>query len=315
MNKFTIKYHRITKTNPKVTSSDKIEYCTIDYSEQLVLDGETETLEHIQRIGTDQIISHIYNIPVGVSDLLDNIDIEDFFKNTVGNGPDAITDPLETKDYEVIIDFKDKYQLVIKGTFDKNGLPGGFQKFAESILNFMNFYGTSEILNPSIYLKVKRKSNDHIFYSVEFEAGGKSYYYLSENNTLEIGDLVWVPVGNSDRHTIVKIVNIEYFQEDKIPFPLDKVKYIARKCADDLIDSPSSYTGISSSGKFFCPVYNGDINSHDCDEIYYGAELGWTLDDEVPYLMDTEVIKKKRELCIACKNLKNALVKEINNNN
>ena len=37
---------------------------------------------------------------------------------------------------------------------------------------------------------------------------------------------------------IVEIVNIEYFPEDKVPFSLDKVKSIIRKCTDDDFDPP-----------------------------------------------------------------------------
>ena len=76
------------------------------------------------------------------------------------------------------------------------------------------------------------------FCSVEFDEGGKSYYYLTENDTLAIGDFVFVPVGKDGRTAIVEIVNIEYFPEDKVPFPLEKVKRIIRKCTDDDFDLP-----------------------------------------------------------------------------
>lgn len=100
-------------------------------------------------------------------------------------------------------------------------------------MKFMCFYGMGEILNPSVYRKAKRKNSDYIFCSVEFEDGGKSYYYLTDDDTLQVGDSVFVPVGKDGRTAIVEIVNIEYFTEDDAPFPLDKIKTIIRKCTDE----------------------------------------------------------------------------------
>ena len=77
------------------------------------------------------------------------------------------------------------------------------------------------------------ESNEYIFCSVKFGRGCKSYYYLTEDDTLAIGDFVIVPVGEDGHSAIVEIVNIEYFPKDKIPFPLDRVKPIIRKYKDD----------------------------------------------------------------------------------
>ena len=63
---------------------------------------------------------------------------------TLGNAPDVIADPLETKDYEITVGFKKRQQLSIKGTYDKNGLPSDLPELAEDILNFMLFYGIGE---------------------------------------------------------------------------------------------------------------------------------------------------------------------------
>jgi len=238
VDKITIDYHRVTKIKPKVPISDTVEYCTWDYSEQLVIDRETETLEHTQRVGSGCIITRKYYVQEGVIDLLDDLDADCLFEHIVGNAPDVITDPLETKDYEITVEFKKRPQLVIKSTYDKNGLPSDFPELAEDILDFMQFYGIGEILNPSVYMKAKRKTNDYIFCSVEFSESGKSYYYITEDDTLKIGDDVLVPVGNDGRTAIVKIINIEYFPEDKVPFPLEKAKSIIGKCTEDELNPP-----------------------------------------------------------------------------
>lgn len=63
-----------------------------------------------------------------------------------------------------------------QGSFDKNGLPDAFEEFADAVFDFIRFYGWGEILDPSVYGKVKRRTTDYIYCSVVFEEGQKSYY-------------------------------------------------------------------------------------------------------------------------------------------
>jgi len=229
IDKLVIDYHRVTKIKPKVPFNPEIEYATWDYSEHFTLDRASESLEHIQNIGSGCMVSRKYHVEDGLSAFLDDHYSSGLLSNIIGNPPDVIDNPLETKDYQIAIDYLYGGQRIITGSFDKNGLPEDFPELAEDIMNFMCFYGMGEILNPSVYRKAKRKNSDYTFCSVEFDEGSKSYYYLTEDDSLSIGDFVFVPVGKDGHTAIVEIVNIEYFPEDKVPFPLDKVKRIIRK--------------------------------------------------------------------------------------
>lgn len=233
VDRIVLNYHRVTKIRPRVPVSDTIEYCTWNYSEQMIIDRKTETLEYIQRVGSGCVISHQYSVPGGVSDLLDELDADSLFEHIAGNGLDAVTDSNEIKNYEITVGFYKRAPLVVCGTYDRDGLPEDWPELAERISDFMRFYGLGEAFNPSVYGKARRKTGDCIFCSVEFGDGGKSYYYLTEDDTLSAGDLVVVPVGKDDGTAVVKIVDIEYFPADKVPFPLDKVKSILRKCTED----------------------------------------------------------------------------------
>ena len=114
-----------------------------------------------------------------------------------------------------------------QGSFDKNGLPDAFEEFADAVFDFIRFYGWGEILDASVYGKVKRRTTDYIYCSVVFEEGQKSYYYLTEDDSIKIGDFV-----------LVEVVNIEYFSEDNVPLPIEKTKRIIRKCMDEDFDPP-----------------------------------------------------------------------------
>lgn len=125
-----------------------------------------------------------------------------------------------------------------QGSFDKNGLPYAFEEFADAVFDFIRFYGWGEILDPSVYGKVKRRTTDYIYCSVVFEEGQKSYYYLTEDDSIKIGDFVLVPAGKDNREVVVEVVNIEYFSEDNVPLTIEKTKRIIRKCMDEDFDPP-----------------------------------------------------------------------------
>lgn len=238
VDKITINYHRLTTAKPHALPNDLAEDCQWDYSEKLVLDRRTQTLEYTQDMGSDGIVSRKYSGGDGVIRLLDDLDADRIFGCIAENDPGVIENSLETKLYEIIVDFKKRSQLVINGTFKQNGLPSDFPELAEGILNLMQRFGTGEILNPAFYNKTNRKRDDYIFCSVEFNDKGKSYYYLTEDDTLKIGDKVVVAVGDESHLAIAKIIGIEYFPEDQVPFPINRTKPILRKCTKDELHAP-----------------------------------------------------------------------------
>ena len=232
--KITVDYHRETKIKPKHIPEDATwEYVTWDYSEHLIIDKKTETLEHIQNIGTGCKVSRKYEIEGGIESLLENFDASELFSHVEGNPDDVIETPNELRDYRITIDYKKAEQRIITGSYDKKGLPDDFSEFAETVFEFIRFYGLGEIFDPSVYGKIKRRDNEYIFCSVEFEDGYKRYYYIADDDEIEVGDYVIVPAGKDNHHAIVEVVDIEYFSEEDAPLPVDKTKHIIRKCTDD----------------------------------------------------------------------------------
>lgn len=218
---------------------DVINRIALDYHrEHLIIDRETETLEHIQNIGYGCKVSHKYEIEGGIESLLDDFDAEDLFSHIEGNPDDVVETPCETKDYRITINYKKNPQRVIEGSYDKNGLPDDFADFAETVFDFIRFYGMGEIFDPSVYGKVKRRQSEYIFCSVTFDEGYKSYYYLTNDDSIEVGDFVIVPAGKDNHEAVVEVVNIEYFNDENAPLPAEKTKRIIRKCTDDDFDPP-----------------------------------------------------------------------------
>ena len=251
VDKITINYHRVTRIPPNTPISDTMPECIWDYFEQLVLDRKTETLNHIQKIGSGCVISRSYFVQDGVASLLDELDAAHLFEQNVGNGPDVITDSGETRNYQITVDFKGQPPRVIEGSYNKDGLPEDYPELAKRILDFICFYGLGEILNPFVYKKARRKTSSYIFCSVKFEEDGKSYFYLTEDDTIAVGDLVLVSVGSHDRPAKAKVMDVEYFSEEGVPFPLEKVKHILQKYTAGNFKSsvPNSETAHQDSTK------------------------------------------------------------------
>lgn len=239
--RISVNYHRVTKIKSGVLPEGATwEYATWDYSEHLTIDRKTETLEHIQNIGSGCQVSRKYHVEDGITSLLDDLDAEAFFAHTEGNPPDAVSNPLETKDYRITVDYLYGDQRVLTGSFNKNGLPDDFSDFAETVFDFMRFYGMGEILDPSVHDKALRKQSDFIFCNVQFDEYGKTYCYLTDDDTLEVEDYVIVPVGKGNHESIAKIESIEYHPAEEAPFPIDRIKRIIRK-ADRTEDSDDSF--------------------------------------------------------------------------
>lgn len=234
-----VDYHRNTKIVPReIPDGVSWNHVTWDYSERLVIDTATQTVEHIAHIGTGCHVSRRIEVEEGVDALLENFEADSFFQHTEGNPDDVIENPDEIKDCTITIDYKKSPQQTINGSFDKKGLPDDFAEFAEIVCDFIQFYNAGEIFNPPIYGKAKRRNKEHIFCSVKFDGGGKSYYYITDDDSIEVGDYVVVPAGKDDHHAVVEVVGIEYFTENDVPLPVEKTKKIIRKCTDDDFDPP-----------------------------------------------------------------------------
>ena len=72
-------------------------------------------------------------------------------------------------------------------------------------------------------------SGQLIFCSVSFNYSEKTYYYLTDDIKLRVGDEVMVPAGNYNKFSVGTVRKVEYFYPENAPYPLEKIKSIIRK--------------------------------------------------------------------------------------
>lgn len=61
----------------------------------------------------------------------------------------------------------------------------------------------------------------NILCNVTFDEGYESYNYLTDDDSIEMGDFVILPVGKDNQDAVVEVVNIEYLSEENVPLSVD----------------------------------------------------------------------------------------------
>ena len=118
---------------------------------------------------------------------------------------------------------------------------------------------------------------------------GKPYYYLTDDDTIQVGDQVEVPVGSDGTERIVTVSKKEYFSEDRLPMALDKVKSIIGKFVPPEEDEDGEQ-------RIYCPMCNKKIAVDDCYEIVCDP-----LTRDISGVITADEIEAKKEICERCK--------------
>ena len=175
----------------------------------IVIDRKTDTIEYIYKIGTECDVTRKYHVAQGVSNFLDELEYQNLFVEFEEKELDAIIPEDDEATYTATVDFLRGPSRIAAGRYDKQGLPIDWPEFIEDLYDFMSFYGFGEMFDEKQYGRTYRKTNDYIFLSVRFGDYGKTYYYLTEDDTIQGGDQVVVPVGSEGKERIVEVAKKE----------------------------------------------------------------------------------------------------------
>lgn len=201
-----------------------------EYFESLQIDGESGIVTLDRYFDQSNFEHHKYGVDF-IDEILDEFDSELFFRKFNTDRKVFQENPIHfyRNTYKIRVKYDSKKEYIIESSFDKDGLPIDFGDFAEAVKKRLDIQNSS-ILDKSIYGKSRRQQSEYIFCSVEFYGGNRTYYYLTDDETIEVGDEVIVPVGADNHHVTVEVVDVEYFTKENAPYSLDKIKKIFRKC-------------------------------------------------------------------------------------
>ena len=90
----------------------------------------------------------------------------------------------------------------------------------------------TKLLSPGTY-RHELHGGKYIYCMVRLPNSYRLYSYRTENETLQVGDMVDVPVGQDNDVICGKIEKIGYYNEGNAPYPVHKTKLIIRKHEED----------------------------------------------------------------------------------
>ena len=272
----------------KIVAADG-QVVTWNPTNHIVIDRKTDTIEYTYKIGTECDVTRKYHVAQGVSNFLDELEYQNLFVEFEEKELDAIIPEDDEATYTATVDFLRGPSRIVAGRYDKQGLPIDWPEFIEDLYDFMSFYGFGEMFDEKQYGRTYRKTNDYIFLSVRFGEYGKTYYYLTEDDTIQVGDQVVVPVGSEGKERIVEVAKKEYYSSDRVPMPIEKVKSIVGK----FIRPEENDKG---EMMIYCPMCECEISADTCYDILYDP-----LVKEVPGINTEEKMKERYEFCSFCK--------------
>ena len=255
-----------------------------EYKDHLVIDRQTETIEDTLQLAEQCDVTRKYHVADGVSSFLDDFDIETLFTEFYEPESDVLPSPEGTAEYEVKVEFYRQEPRIISGKYDKQGLPKDWPEFIESLYDFISFYGFGEMFDKKQYEKTYRKKNDYIFLSVKFGDYGKPYYYLTDDDSIQTGEQVVVPVGDEGAERIVRVSKKQYFQADNVPMSLKKVKSIIGRFTRP------------EEGKLYCPMCKCEISEDDCYDLLYDPLI-----NSIDGIITEDEVEQRHDICERCK--------------
>lgn len=202
--------------------------------EYFMLDGASDTLTYWRETNGGRDMER-YTFSGGVERFLETFDGYQLFAGGEDE-PVRILKEDNTTDYsgQYIYSLRVAYlsapEQVWTGIFDADGLPPDWDDFMKKVHAFYEehlIHGT--LLDPKRYLWRPRRPGESIYCHVVFEEGGKTYCYRTEDDSIQPGDRVLVPVGPENETKAVTVVRVEYVRPEDAPYPPAKTKIILGK--------------------------------------------------------------------------------------
>lgn len=224
INKITLEYRRNVQFTQKSEAGTKDEIIHWDYQEELILDRYEEALTIRQIIAPGRELTKEYHMRDEIPELMDKC-MEYLGKLESADGekePDGAV-------FKLCLDCGASASRVVTGTYNRRGLPEGWDAFIREIAGYIRFYESYEdILNPYIYCRGRRQG-EQIICSVIFHEKGERHPYRTEDEDLEVGDKVLVQAGPYKQELPGKIVSIDYYQKSDLPEEFGDIGEILKK--------------------------------------------------------------------------------------
>lgn len=199
----------------------------VTYKEKLIVDAKNESIEHSQEVYDLCKTYKKYEYNGSVRAMMEKFNANTFFGYTEGNSKEEKSN--KKIRYKITIEYKNWEKRILEGNYNRQGLPTDYPYFINAYQWLMQLYGFGEIFSEKNYGRTVKKEGEYIYCSVIFKENGKPYYYRTDDEDIAVNDLVVVPRGNNNENVVAKVIGIDYFEAERVPYPLEKTKFIISK--------------------------------------------------------------------------------------
>lgn len=205
-----------------------------DYTEKLTMSREDDTITYQRWAGDGTDISSTYHMPANISAILDNLNIADFTETIPGLPDDVVADDDNRYGhFTCSLVLRNLAPVTFSGDYEKYCLPEPWADLMHMLHQIMDVPAIGVIPSQEFWNRRRRREGDVIYLSVTFTGNNHEYNYLTDDDSIEAGDYVIVPVGDDNDEQIVRVTAKNYYQPDEVPYPLDRVKRIIGPAYDD----------------------------------------------------------------------------------
>ena len=202
------------------TDMEETDFGPQEYMEEMSLDRRSQKLIYRRSFSDDIYTQTEYRNMNEVSIGLDMWDR--FFDGAPSVSLDDAA-PFEPPRLEVYVDRHDGAQEHYLWHYNRTCLPEAWPRFIGMIGHRLQLSAMFiNIISPSLYLHGAR-ADEVIYATVRIPEVGRSYYYITNDNSLRKGDKVLVPYGPDHVPTSGEISKIEYFLPEQVPVQMDQV--------------------------------------------------------------------------------------------
>lgn len=205
------------------TTTEETEFGKQPYTEEMSLDRRSQKLIYRRSFSSEVYAQTEYRNMNEISIGLDMWDryFDDFPRVSMD---DAC--PIEPPRLDIRVDRHDGTQDHYLWHYSRTCLPDNWRRFIGMIGHRLQLCSMFvNMISPSVYLK-GAKAGELIYCTVRIAEVGRSFYYLTNDNSLEKGDKVLVPFGSDNEPTPGEITKVEYYLPENVPHPIEETKPI-----------------------------------------------------------------------------------------
>ena len=111
--------------------------------------------------------------------------------------------------------------------FERKYLPKGWTRFAADMKMKFDFYNTRGDLLSDKLLQYGVRPDEYIYCTVYDNSTKNRGYYITDDDSIRIGDRVSIPT--DDGVITGKVSAVEYYTADNVPVPVDAAKKIVKR--------------------------------------------------------------------------------------